>query len=603
MHLLTQALDALSSLQSSENPGRSIDSCVKSAEVSRYCRNFVTEGSRYNGRLEFTHASVPEFLETQYPSLYNKTACHIRMATVCIQYLMNPYKGKNFSNPKTAEYLRAHAMKIQAPHWARHAFEFFMRYCKGSIDKSGRRDDALTRLLVKWVVAKDSPATFADWCRHVSGDDPRLELDFLIENDQEDLVAAILASPLHDECCLSPDLLEKSMNSHYSSRFASQNFKATADVLAKYVIDNHATDRTLVNCALYVAANMSPIVLAKVLECVANIHFRDWALIIRALKLTWPLSSANVNTIVEAFSLLLCKVCEFHSKDADVIRPALAVADKIGDKDLILQLLRTALDCHSQDVYVIGRALAVADKFGDKDLILQLLRTVLDCHSQDAYVIHQTLAVADKIGDKDLILQLLRTVLDCHFRNAYIICQALAVADKIGDKNLILQLLGKVLGCYSTDDEIFAGSVFLVTEELEGPIRKNYKGFIGKNEQEYRNLHERRQVIIEALKIAEKIEDEQMTGRLLDAIVKFHIYDTILVCQAVVVALRVGNNEIVTQLLEYTPYPATWGEAVNELSRDYLDEFADWESCQNEEYGRITPDSVRRATLLFKGLL
>jgi hypothetical protein len=532
---LTQALDALSSLQSSENPGRSIDSCVKSAEVSRYCRNFVTEGSRYNGRLEFTHASVPEFLETQYPSLYNKTACHIRMATVCIQYLMNPYKGKNFSNPKTAEYLRAHAMKIQAPHWARHAFEFFMRYCKGSIDKSGRRDDALTRLLVKWVVAKDSPATFADWCRHVSGDDPRLELDFLIENDQEDLVAAILASPLHDECCLSPDLLEKSMNSHYSSRFASQNFKATADVLAKYVIDNHATDRTLVNCALYVAANMSPIVLAKVLECVANIHFRDWALIIRALKLTWPLSSANVNTIVEAFSLLLCKVCEFHSKDADVIRPALAVADKIGDKDLILQLLRT--------------------------------------------------------------------VLDCHFRNAYIICQALAVADKIGDKNLILQLLGKVLGCYSTDDEIFAGSVFLVTEELEGPIRKNYKGFIGKNEQEYRNLHERRQVIIEALKIAEKIEDEQMTGRLLDAIVKFHIYDTILVCQAVVVALRVGNNEIVTQLLEYTPYPATWGEAVNELSRDYLDEFADWESCQNEEYGRITPDSVRRATLLFKGLL
>jgi hypothetical protein len=105
------------------------------------------------------------------------------------------------------------------------------------------------------------------------------------------------------------------------------------------------------------------------------------------------------------------------------------------------------------------------------------------------------------------------------------------------------------------------------------------------------------------LKIAEKIEDEQMTGRLLDAIVKFHIYDTILVCQAVVVALRVGNNEIVTQLLEYTPYPATWGEAVNELSRDYLDEFADWESCQNEEYGRITPDSVRRATLLFKGLL
>jgi hypothetical protein len=256
---------------------------------------------------------------------------------------------------------------------------------------------------------------------------------------------------------------------------------------------------------------------------------------VRALELFWRLSLAtgNVNTVVEAFALLSCKVCEFYFRDAYIIRKALAVADKIGDKDLILQL-----------------------------------GTVLGSHSRDAYTIRQALAVADKIGDKDLILQ----------------------------------LLGKVLGCYSTDDEVVAGSVGLVTEALEGPIGKNYKGFNRKNEQEYRNLRELGQVIIEALKIAEKIEDEQMTRRLLDAIAKFHIYDTILVCKAVVVALRVGNNEIVTQLLKYTPYPATKVIASYGLKRDILDQFAAWESCQDEEHGRITPDLVRRATLLFKGL-
>jgi hypothetical protein len=276
MHLCTEALDVLSPLQSSENPGRSINSCVKSAEVSRYCRNFVTERSDYNSRLEFTHASVPEFLETQYPSLYNKTACHLRMATVCIQYMMDPYKGKNFSNPKTAEYLRAHVIKHQAPHWANHAFGSFMHYCKESIDKSRRRDDALTRLLIKWVVAKDSPATLADWCEHRSRDS---ELDCLMINGQNDIAAAIIASPLHHECCLSPDLLQESLSSNDCWRLRSQDARVIADVLAKYVIDNHATNPTLVYCALHIATNTSPIVLAKVLECVANIHFRDSALI------------------------------------------------------------------------------------------------------------------------------------------------------------------------------------------------------------------------------------------------------------------------------------------------------------------------------------
>jgi hypothetical protein len=243
-------LEALSALEPIVFEG-SGSSQITHNQILQLVQNIVCI---YHGRFLFAHASIPEYLQEKNSSDFKEVACHARMARTCIEFLMNPYPGSGPPIPKLTkkpEYWRKRSLRYHPqPIWAAYASLHFFDHCK-ALSKDERQSYGIHGLLIKWIVNKDCSVTLSEWPGFQlrwSG-----ELEFSLAMDLIDIVEAMLSSPKHRECCLSPEVLMKCLQYDFGTRDRPKVLK----LFAEKIIEVHPHNQALMNSALLSALRSS----------------------------------------------------------------------------------------------------------------------------------------------------------------------------------------------------------------------------------------------------------------------------------------------------------------------------------------------------------
>ncbi|KAI4608580.1 hypothetical protein J4E83_009016 [Alternaria metachromatica] len=162
---------------------------ITAHQAERLVQNFI---SKCGENWEFSHASVIDFLQKEFPLLYNETACHTDIVRVCVGYLMN--------NPcmTLSELSFANAQVRIEPQidWVDYALRQFPRYYR-ALSKEARQSHDIDSLLINWIADRESPVRLQDWLnaqvRQV------MQLQWLINNEFDDIVEALISSPAYLE--------------------------------------------------------------------------------------------------------------------------------------------------------------------------------------------------------------------------------------------------------------------------------------------------------------------------------------------------------------------------------------------------------------------
>jgi hypothetical protein len=248
MWFLMEALTALEPIlfKNSENTQKAK---ITSKQIWRLVQNLVN----YHYDFRFAHASIPEYLQEKNPSDYSKMACHARMAKICMEFLMDPYRGnvspitEHSSNP---EYWRKRSFRHHPQTiWVGYAHTELTHHCN-LLSEEERESYGIKSLLVRWIVEEDCPAPLASWID--AGDSIMLRgvghgLLYALERNLVDIAEALISSPKHREHCLSINTIKECL---HKINFRKGHGYRVVKWLVEKVVDVHSDYNGLISRAL-----------------------------------------------------------------------------------------------------------------------------------------------------------------------------------------------------------------------------------------------------------------------------------------------------------------------------------------------------------------
>jgi hypothetical protein len=240
MGLVMEALSVLQPSSYNEVSGQK-SIVVTPKQIARLVQNLVI----INGDLmSFAHASVSEYLETRHPVDFVESHCHARMASMSVRFLMDPPGGvfsQHFELMGNSLRQRP-GLPRSRPNstWPYYALGHFMAHCTAAAEEL-RQSLGIDSLLVKWIVDRESPVTLSQW---LSFQVPvSAELIFVMSRRRMDIAEALLLSPKHVECCLSPNVLSGALDlAAYDSRLL--------EILVAKIIELYPNNDDLISEAL-----------------------------------------------------------------------------------------------------------------------------------------------------------------------------------------------------------------------------------------------------------------------------------------------------------------------------------------------------------------
>jgi hypothetical protein len=334
-------VEALSVLQpvSCKELGSSKKITVTHNQIARLVQNLVIITGDV---MTFAHASVPEYLESRHQSDFVEKGCHARMARMCIQFLVDPPGGilsQHFQVTGTPARRRPALPKsCSKSNWPSYALYYFMGHCAGAGAKL-RQDQDINSLLIKWIVHRESPVTLPQWLSFevlvVE------ELVFIMSGPARllDIAEALLLSPKHRECCLSPDALRESLD--YMDDVA-RGLPLLLKLLIERIFQVHPNNIDLVSQAFrsllqsgheqtiahFLQVHLNPTRDTRLQEVLRN-NFRDYS----------HYRHEDGHLIAR-----LIEICMAYFPDSeDLVALAIGAAAEAGDEQAVRRLLATGI--------------------------------------------------------------------------------------------------------------------------------------------------------------------------------------------------------------------------------------------------------------------